>query len=146
MTSISDFEAKWNDYAFDVITLIDSGGDLNCIKKWLILSKYFEKSTEKLNFANGSKLQIKYELNNVHVCQNNVCFYIPSVLVKNMTDKVILGIPFIFMLYPFTAEEDGVSTIKMGVPVKFHFASKSEIDVNKLNLNLIIALFLDLKT
>jgi hypothetical protein len=127
------------DYAFDVIALIDSGANLNCIQEGLILSKYFEKSTEKLNSASGSKLQIKYELNNVHVCQDNVCFHIPSVLVKNMTDKVILGIPFIFMLYPFMAEEDGVSTVKMGVPVKFHFVSRLDINVNQLNLNLISA-------
>jgi hypothetical protein len=127
------------DYAFDVITLIDSGADLNCIQEGLIPSKYFEKSIEKLNSANGSKLQIKYELNNVHICQDNVCFHIPFVLVKNMTDKVILGIPFIFMLYPFMAEEDGVSTVKMGVPVKFHFVSRLDINVNQLNLNLIFA-------
>jgi hypothetical protein len=123
------------DYAFDVITLIDSGADLNCIQEGLIPSKYFEKSTEKLNSASGSKLQIKYELNNVHVCQNNVCFHIPSALVKNMTDNVILGIPFICMLYPFTAEDDGVSTVKMGVPIKFHFVSRFDID--QLNFNLI---------
>jgi hypothetical protein len=45
-----------------------------------------------------------------------------------MTDKVIFGIPFIFMLYPFKAELDGVSTVKMGVPIKFNFASKFSID------------------
>jgi hypothetical protein len=39
------------DYAFDVIALIDSGADLNCIQEGLIPSKYFEKSTEKLNSA-----------------------------------------------------------------------------------------------
>jgi hypothetical protein len=127
------------DYAFDVITLIDSGTDLNCIQEGLIHSKYFEKSTERLTFASGVKLQINYELNNVHVCQNNVCFHIHYVLVKNMTDKVIIGIPFIFMLYPFTAELDGVSTVKIGVPVKFHFASRFEIDVSKRFLNLISA-------
>jgi hypothetical protein len=33
------------DYAFDVIALIDSGTDLNCIQEGLIPSKYFEKST-----------------------------------------------------------------------------------------------------
>jgi hypothetical protein len=92
-----------------------------------------------LNSASGSKLQIKYELNNVHVCQNNVCFHIPSVLVKNMTDKVIVGIPFIFMLYPFTAEDDGVSTVKMGVPIKFHFVSRFDSVINQLNFNLISA-------
>ena len=102
------------DYAFDIIALIDSGADLNCIQEGLIPSKYFEKSTQKLNSTSGTKLQINYELDNVHVCQNNVCFHIPSVLVKNMIEKVILGIPFIFMLYPFKAKLDGVSTVRMG--------------------------------
>ena len=125
------------DYSFDVIVLIDYGADLNCIQEGLIPRKYFEKSTEKLNSASGSKLRIKYELNNVYVCQNNVCFQIPSVLVKNMIEKVILGIPFIFMLYPFKAKLDGVSTVTMGVPVKFHFTSRFEIDASQLSLNLI---------
>jgi hypothetical protein len=127
------------DHAFDVISLIDSSADLNCIQEWLIPSKYFEKSTKRLNSANGTKLQINYELNNVHVCQDNVYFHIHSVLVKNMTDKVILGIPFIFIIYSFKAELNGVSTSKIGVPVKFHFASRFEIDVSQLNLNLIFA-------
>jgi hypothetical protein len=127
------------DYAFDVIALIDSGVDWNCIQEGLIPSKYFEKSTKRLSYASGTKLQINYELNNVHVCQNNVCFHIPSVLVKEMTDKVVLGIPFIAMLYPFTAELDGVSTVKMGIPVKFHLASKFEIDVSHRSVNLISA-------
>ena len=113
--------------------MIDSGADLNCIQEKLIPSKYFEKSTEKLNSANSSRLQIKYELNNVHVCQNNVCFHTP-ILIKNMTDKVILGIPFIFMLYSFSVDDEGISTVKMSVPVKFHFASRFDIDVNQLNL------------
>jgi hypothetical protein len=110
---------------------------LNCIHEWLIPSTYFEKSTQRLNSTSGNKLQINYELNNIHVCQNNVCFHIPSMLVKNVTDKVILEISFIFMLYPFKAELNGVSTVKMGVPVKFHFASRFEIDVSQLSMNLI---------
>jgi hypothetical protein len=70
------------DYTFDVIALINSGTDLNYIHEGLIPTKYFEKSTQRLNSASGNKLQINYELNNIHVCQNNVCFHIPSVLVK----------------------------------------------------------------
>jgi hypothetical protein len=61
------------------------------------------------------------------------------VLVKDMTNKVILVIPFIAMLYPFIAELDGVSTVKMGIPVKFHFALRFEIDVRQRSLNLISA-------
>ncbi|KAL4615580.1 hypothetical protein ACB092_07G136400 [Castanea dentata] len=76
-----------HDYAFDVVAMIDSGADVNCIQQELIPTTYFEKSTERLVSANGTKMKIKYELNNAHVCHDNVCFKIPSVLVKNMTDK-----------------------------------------------------------
>ena len=63
----------------------------------------------------------------------NVCFKIPSVLVKNMTDKVILGLPFINALYPFLVEHDGITTDPFGQKVKFKFVSKTEID-DALNL------------
>ena len=78
--------------------------------------------------ANGSQMKIKYELNNAHVCHDNVCFKISSVLVKNLTDKVILGLPFINALYPFLVEHDGITTDPFGQKVKFKFASKTEID------------------
>ena len=114
----------FHDYHFIVIAVIDSGADMNCIQEGLIPSRYFEKSTERLVFANGIQMKIKYELNDTRVCHGNVCFKIPSVLVKNMTNKVILGLPFINALYPFL--------------VKFKFASKFEIDTDDA-LNLIHA-------
>ena len=98
----------------------------------MIPSKYFEKSTERLVSANGSQMKIKYELNNTHVCHDNICFKIPSVLVKNLTDKVILGLPFINALYPFLVEHDGITTDPFGQIVKFKFASKTEIDIDNL--------------
>jgi hypothetical protein len=51
-----------------------------------------------------------------------------------MLDKVILGLSFIAMLYPFSVYETGVSKIKMGVNVKFHFASRFDIDFSRLNM------------
>ena len=89
--NITNSKPNGHDYEFIVIAMIDSSVDMNCIQEGLILSKYFEKSTERLVFANGFQMKIKYELNNAHVCHDNVCFKIPFVLVKNMTDKVILG-------------------------------------------------------
>ena len=83
--------------------------------------------------ANGSQMKIKYELNNAHVCHDNVCFKIPSVLVRNLTDKVILGLPFINALYPFLVEHDGITTDPFGQKVKFKFALKSEIDIDNLS-------------
>ena len=83
-------------------------------------------------------MKIKYELNNAHVCHDNVCFKIPSILVKNMTDKVILGLPFINALYHFLVEYDGITTDPFGQKVKFKFASKFETDIDA-TLNLIHA-------
>ena len=124
-----------HDYHFTVIAMIDSSADMNCIQEGLIPSKYFEKSTERLVSANGFQMKIKYELNNAHVCHDNVCFKISFVLVKNMIDKVILGLPFINVLYPFLVEHDGITTNPFGQKVIFEFASKFEIDTdNALNL------------
>ena len=128
----------FHDYHFIVIAVIDSGADMNCIQEGLIPSSYFEKSTERLVFANGIQMKIKYELNNTHVCHGNVCFKIPFVLVKNMTNKVILGLPFINALYPFLVEHDEITTDPFGQKVKFKFASKFEIDTDDA-LNLIHA-------
>ena len=101
-------------YHFTIIAMIDSGADMNCIQEELIPSRYFEKSTKRLISANGSLMKIKYELNNTHICHDNVCFKIPSVLVKNLTNKVILGLPFINVLYPFLVEQDGITTDPFG--------------------------------
>ena len=83
-------------------------------------------------------MKIKYELNNAHVCHDNVCFKIPSILVENMTNKVIFRLPFINALYPFIVEHDGITTNPFGQKVKFKFASKFEIDSDD-TLNLIYA-------
>ena len=75
-------------------------------------------------------MQIKYELNNAHICHDNICFKIPSNLVKNMSDKVILGLPFINAWYPFLVKHDGITTDPFGQKIKFKFAPKCEIDTN----------------
>ena len=121
------------DYHFTVIAMINSGVDMNCFQEGLIPSKYFEKLTERLVSTNGSQMKIKYELNNAHVFHDNVCFKIPSFLVKNLTDKVILSLPFINALYPFLVEHDGITTDPFGQKVKFKFASKIEIDIDNLS-------------
>jgi hypothetical protein len=103
-----------DDHEIEVIVLVDTGADLNCIQEGLIPTKYFEKSTERLNSANGSKMHIKYEINNAHVCKDKVCFKTSFVLVKNLNDKVILGLPFIHLLLPFTSDVDGITTAPFG--------------------------------
>jgi len=102
----SKVKIKIQDFELSVVVLIDTGADLNCIQERLVPTKYYSKSKETLRSANGSKMQITFEINKAYVCQDNVCFKTTFVLVKNMTDKVILGLPFITLLYPFTTDHE----------------------------------------
>jgi hypothetical protein len=119
------------DFEFTVTVLIDTDADLNCIKEGLVPTKYYSKSRETLRSTNGNKMQINFEISKAHICQNNVCFKTSFVLVKNMTDKVILGLPFITLLYRFTTNSDGLITYPLGEEVKFKFLTKQEL--NQLN-------------
>lgn len=83
--------------------------------------KIFVKTREILSSTNGSKMKIKYKFPKAHVCQNNTCFKTPFVLVKDMTDKVILRNPFMCLLYPFTTDSEGITTHPFRQPVKFSF-------------------------
>ncbi|CAL9004303.1 unnamed protein product [Prunus brigantina] len=114
-------------YEFNTVALFDSGADLNCVKEGLIPTKYYKKSTESLSTASGKSLQISYEIPKAHVCQNKICFKTSFVLVKNITDEVILGLPFISMLYPFHVEFDGVVSSYLGEEIKFIFLTKPEL-------------------
>ena len=114
------------DFEFEVITLIDSGANLNCIQKGIIPSKYFKKTKERLTSASGRKMQIEFKVPRAHVCQDNTCFKTIFVLVKNMTDMVILGNPFMCLLYPFTTDSERITTHPFGKPVKFKFLRRPE--------------------
>ena len=69
-------------FEFEVIALIDSGADLNCIQKGIVPSKYFKKTRERLTSASGGKMQIEFKIPEAHVCQDNTCFKTTFVLVK----------------------------------------------------------------
>ena len=114
------------DIEFEVIALIDSGADLNCIQEGIIPSKYFKKTRERLTSASGGQMQIEFKVPKAHVCQDNTCFRTTFVLVKNMTDRVILGNPFMCLLYPFTTNSEGITTHPFGQPVRFKFLRSPE--------------------
>ena len=71
-------------------------------------------------------MHINYKLPKVHICHDNVSFKTSFVLVKNMTDKVILGTSFIYLLYPFTTDANGVTTKPMNQTVMFKFLTPPE--------------------
>ena len=92
-------------------------------------------------------MKIEFKIPKAHVCQDNTCFKTTFVLVKNMTDRVILGNPFMCLLYPFTTDSEGITTHPFDQPVKFKFlrspeprdiSSLQEVSVFK-TLNLISA-------
>ena len=114
------------EFEFEVIALIDSGADLNCIQEGIIPSKYFKQTRERLTSASDGKMQIEFKIPKAHVCQDNICFKTTFVLVKNMTDRVILGNPFMCLLYPFTVDGEGITTQPFGQSVKFKFLRSPE--------------------
>ena len=77
-------------------------------------------------------MHIKYEINNAHICKDKVCFKTSFVLVKNLNDKIILGLPFICLLLPFTTDVDGIMTAPFGQPVKFNFLNLIEEEDTKI--------------
>ena len=109
------------EFEFEVIALIDSGADLNCIQEGIIPSRYFRKSRERLASASGGRMQIDYDIPQAEVCQGGISFMTKFVLVKNMTDRVILGNPFLCLLYPFSTDNEGITAHPFNQPVKFEF-------------------------
>ena len=45
-----------HEFVLETVALFDTGADSNCILEGLIPTKYFEKTSEQLSTANGSKI------------------------------------------------------------------------------------------
>ena len=71
-------------------------------------------------------MKIEFKIPKAHVCQDNMCFKITFVLVKNMTDRVILGNPFMCLFYPFIIDSEGITTHPFDQPVKFKILRSPE--------------------
>ena len=59
-----------------------------------------------LNTVNKSKLVKKYKLSQTTICNKVISIEIPFVLVKNLSQGIILGNPFLHMLYPLKKISD----------------------------------------
>jgi hypothetical protein len=109
-----------SEFQLTIIALLDSGIDMNFIKKEIIPTKYYEKTIEKLHQANGTRLNIKYKISNAHICNDRVCFK-TFILVKNITSKIILRNSFLALLDPFIKAENGISTEILRKKISFKF-------------------------
>ena len=102
--------------------MLDSGANSNCVQEKLILAKYHEKTTEGLSQASGTNLNIEFRLPNAHVCRDDIFIQTTFVFIKNITNKVILGNPFITLLYPIREiSEKGLTTQILDQEVTFPF-------------------------
>ena len=110
-----------NKFSLTEIALIVSVVDMNCIQEGLIPLKYYEISSERLTQANGEKLIINYKIPNVHICNDGICFETIFVLIKGLSSKIILGNPFMALLYPFLTTDEGIKTNVLGKDILFKF-------------------------
>ena len=103
------------------IALIDLGVDMNFIQKELIPFKYHEKSSERLIQVNGENLIINHKIPNVYICHDGIYFETIFVLIKDLPSKIILGTPFMALLYPFLVTDKGIKTNVLGKDIFFRF-------------------------
>lgn len=111
------------DFKLETIALLDTGADYNCIREGIIPTKFYEKTYEKLSGANGSSLKVNYKLPKAKICNKNYCFKTQFILVKNLSQEVILGTPFFTQIYPFKVTELGITTKIVGEKIIFEFLS-----------------------
>ena len=53
-------------------------------------------------------MNLQYKLFNTIICKNEICYTTSFVLIKNMNIQLLLGTPFLTLLYPFQVTEKGI--------------------------------------
>lgn len=91
---------KIQDFEITLKALIDARTNQDCKQQDLIPIKYFEKTTKTFRSANSQRLNIKYKLPNVRVCNQEFCFVNSFLLIKSLNQELVLGTPFLTQLYP----------------------------------------------
>ena len=105
--------------------LVDSGADLNCVKEGLIPTKYFIKTSHSVGTVSGEKMRINYKLQNAKICKNGVCIPTNFILVKNMTNQMILGNPFLDKIFPLKRiDKEGIIGTFNGKNITFEFITQ----------------------
>ena len=57
---------------------------------------------------------VDFKISNVHIYNQNVCFKTSLLLVRDMNKDIILGTPFLALLYLFKIDDEGIKTIYRG--------------------------------
>ncbi|XLT79813.1 hypothetical protein HN873_001566, partial [Arachis hypogaea] len=109
------------DFVFDTIALFDSGADSNCIREGLVPTKYFEKTTERLSSITGERLSINFKITNVFIEKGNIRIPTDFIIAKDIKNDVVLGTPFINLLFSYLADFPGLTSFVGGQVTFFEF-------------------------
>lgn len=110
-------------YKKEYTALVDSGADMNCIREEIILTKYFQKTSNKLKGVSGENLDITYKLTNAKICTDGICLPVHFTIVKNISNEMILGNPFLEMILPFLTDKEKITGLYEGQIISFPFIS-----------------------
>lgn len=104
----------------------------------MIPIQYYEKTKESLRGANGNRLQVSYKLSSAKICKDQICYKTSFLLVRNIHESIILGTPFLALLYPFTVNNAAITTNALGREIKFEFLEPPKIrDLNSVQSKVI---------
>ncbi|GAV88245.1 hypothetical protein CFOL_v3_31668, partial [Cephalotus follicularis] len=99
-----------NSFELQTMALIDSDPQMNCTQEGLILTKFFEKTKQRLATANGENFRVKFKISDVHICNEDICIKQSFILVKDLDIGIILGQPFLEIIKPFKVKTKGITT------------------------------------
>lgn len=68
------------------------------------------KKQQSLNTADGSKMKIIYKLSNAFVCKRSICINTTFIMIKNLSQFVILGTSFLSLIEYFSVDSQGIHT------------------------------------
>ncbi|KAK2971279.1 hypothetical protein RJ640_001305 [Escallonia rubra] len=109
------------DFTFEGIALIDSGADLNCIKEGLVPTKYCETTRQALTTANNGRMKINYKISESWVCNDGICLKTHFIVVRGLSQSIILGTPFLSLLNPMTVDDKGIHSKALDHDICFKF-------------------------
>ena len=113
-------------FFFDIIALIDSGAAENCLQEGLVPIPLCEETSQSLFGANGKRFAIKYKLTDVHNRNHDICIKQTFIIIKDLKDKALLGIPFLSSIYPLWVDKQGIRTKLFDKEILFEFANLVE--------------------
>ena len=113
---------------------------MNYLQEGLVPTQLYEKTKQTLFGANGKKLTIKYKLSDAHICNQGICIKQTFILVKDLKEKTLLGVPFLSSIFPMWVDDQGIRTKLLDKEILFEFANlPSERSINTLKDQVIVA-------